>query len=295
MLSRGPAVIESIWLGLPIWNRQDWTGELYPEGTPADRRLAAYARFFNAVEGNTTFYATPPASTVERWRDQTDERFRFCFKLPRTVTHDRLLINARRETEAFMEVLRPLGPRLGPTMIQLPPRFGPAQLPTLEDFLLSLPAWTGYAVEVRHPGLFGTPAGAELDAMLTELGIDRAVIDTRSVHEAKGDDPALVQAHERKPKIPAPEVATGMQPLVRYIANPDLPANDARLDRWADRVVEWVAQGRQPHIFMHVPNDFWAPRLARRFFDRLAAKMHVGHLPKWPGEQPQPEQVALFS
>ena len=41
------------------------------------------------MEGNTTFYATPTPEIVERWRDQVPETFRFCFKLPKTVTHDR--------------------------------------------------------------------------------------------------------------------------------------------------------------------------------------------------------------
>lgn len=288
-------MITRVRLGLPIWNRADWTGELYPEGTSAEQRLAVYSRFFNAVEGNTTFYATPPASTVARWRDQTDEDFRFCFKLPRTVTHERMLVNASREAEGFLDVLRPLGPRLGPILVQLPPRFAPSQLPILEDFLLALPPWAGYAVEVRHPGFFEGTVEEELNGMLRELGMDRAVIDTRSVHEAVGDDPALVQAHERKPKVPAPVVATSVKPMLRYIANPDLPANDERLVQWAEHAATWLEEGKEPYLFMHVPNDFWAPRLARRFFEILGAKTHVGHLPKWVGEQPQPEQVALFS
>lgn len=288
-------MIERIWLGLPVWNRADWAGELFEPRTPADRRLAAYARIFNAVEGNTTFYATPPASTVARWAEQVGPGFRFCFKLPRTVTHDRMLVNAGREAAAFMEVLRPLKDRLGPVLVQLPPRFGPDRLPVLEDFLMGLPPLASYAVEVRHPGYFEGAAAPELDAMLEELGVDRVVLDTRGVHEAVGDDEALVQAHERKPKLPAPAVATAMRPVLRYVANPDLPANDERLAQWAAQVVRWLEQGREPHLFMHVPNDFHAPRLARRFFDQLAALTHVGSLPSLVGERRSPQQVPLFS
>lgn len=287
-------MIERIYLGLPVWNRADWTGELYAPGTPAGQRLAAYARIFNAVEGNTTFYATPPPATVERWAEQTGPGFRFCFKLPRTVTHERLLVNARREAEAFLHVLAPLGSRLGPVLVQLPPRFGPQSLPVLEDFLLSLPPVAGYAVEVRHPGYFEGAAAVELDAMLGELGVDRVILDTRGVHEAVGDDPALVEAHQRKPRLPAPAVATAMRPVLRYVANPELPANDARLAAWCDCVVQWLEQGREPYLFMHVPDDFYAPRLARRFFEQLSARVHVGSLPGWVGEQRRPHQVDLF-
>ncbi|MCA9709895.1 MAG: DUF72 domain-containing protein [Myxococcales bacterium] len=287
-------MIERIYMGLPIWNRADWTGELFAPGTPAGQRLAAYARSFNAVEGNTTFYAVPPAATVARWVEQTSPGFRFCFKLPRTITHDRLLVNARREVEVFMEVLEPLGPRLGPVLVQLPPRFGPRSLPTLEDFLLALPPGAPYAVEVRHPGYFEGAAAQELDAMLGELGIDRVILDTRGVHEAEGDDPALVEAHRRKPRLPAPAVATASRPVLRYVANPELPANDARLSAWADQVVAWLEQGREPYLFMHVPNDFHAPALARRFFAQLSARTDVGSLPGWVGERRRPRQVGLF-
>lgn len=307
--------ITGVYLGLPVWNRADWTGELYPPGTPAGQRLAAYARIFNAVEGNTTFYATPPPATVERWLSQTGPEFRFCFKLPRTITHDRLLVHATREAEGFLHVLEPLRSRLGPVLVQLPPRFGPERLPVLEDFLLALPPVASYAVEMRHPGLFDGAAAAELRAMLGELGVDWVILDTRGVHEAEGDDPALVQAHQRKPRLPATAVATARRPVLRYVANPDLPANDARLSAWADQAAAWLGQGREPFLFMHVPDDFHAPRLARRFFELLRARASVGRLPPFgraddgthrsdragtsdpagPGEDPrQPQQVALF-
>lgn len=288
-------MISRVFLGLPVWNRPDWAGELYPPSTAPGERLAAYARTFNAVEGNTTFYATPPPATVARWAAQTGPAFRFCFKLPRAITHDRMLVNAGRELEAFMAVLAPLGSRLGPVLVQLPPRFDPSRLPVLEDFLLARPPGAPYAVEVRHPGFFDGAAATELDGMLTDLGVDRVILDTRGVHEAEGDDPALVEAHARKPVLPAPAVATAGRPVLRYVANPDLPANDERLGAWADEVVRWLEQGREPHLFMHVPNDFHAPRLARRFFELLATRTNVGHLPSWPGENRQPSQVGLFS
>lgn len=295
-------MISRVYLGLPVWNRPDWAGELFAASTPAGERLAAYARIFNAVEGNTTFYATPPAATVERWIAQTGPEFRFCFKLPRSVTHDRMLVNAGRELEAFMAVLEPLASRLGPVLVQLPPRFGPRQLPVLEDFVLSLPPWAPYAVEVRHLGFFAGAAQVELDAMLAELGVDRAILDTRGVHEpfaAGADpgviDPALLEAHQRKPVLPAPALVTGRRPVLRYVANPELAANDARLAAWIDEVVRWLDEGREPYLFMHVPNDLHAPRLARRFFEQLAARVDVGTLPSWPGEHRQPSQVGLFS
>ena len=84
---------------------------------------------------------------------------------------------------------------------------------SLEDFLLALPPWAPYAVEVRHPGFFAGTAATELDAVLGELGVDRVILDARGVHEPfdvdvddregtpSPTDPALLQAHERKPAL----------------------------------------------------------------------------------------------
>ena len=73
-----------------MWANRNWVGRSLPHDT-AGRELKAYACVCNAVEGNTTFYATPDSGTVEQWRAATTSDFRFVFKLPREVTHDRRL------------------------------------------------------------------------------------------------------------------------------------------------------------------------------------------------------------
>ncbi len=79
-----------------------------PRTADAQERLRHYAGWCNAVEGNTTFYATPSRATVESWASQTPEHFRFAAKLPRTVTHGRQLNGADLRT--FLHVIEPLGP-----------------------------------------------------------------------------------------------------------------------------------------------------------------------------------------
>lgn len=286
--------IERLWLGCPVWGRKDWVGELLRPGTPQGRYLSEYATVFNAVEGNTTFYATPTPEIVERWRDQVPETFRFCFKLPKTVTHDRQLVNARREAEGFINRMAPLGQRLGPFMIQLPPHFGPRQLPVLEDFLVSLPGPFAYAVEVRHPDLHEGPACAELDAVLREQGADRVVLDTRGLHARAPIDPHHAASQAKKPKLPLHVAVTGTQPLVRFIGDPEEGANEGLLWGWAKRIAAWVEDGLRPYVFMHCPNDFFAPRLARRFHAMLSERTGVGEMPAWPAEQSQVKQMDLF-
>ncbi len=71
-----------------MWSLKSWQGRFTPHPLPSGEKLRAYAGWCNAVEGNTTFYATPSRATVESWARQTSEEFRFVVKLPRTITHD---------------------------------------------------------------------------------------------------------------------------------------------------------------------------------------------------------------
>ena len=286
--------MQRYFLGCPIWGRKDWIGVLFPPRTPADELLARYAEIFNAVEGNTTFYGIPGGRTVARWREQTPPSFRFCFKFPRAISHDRRLRDAGAETRAFLDALAPLGPRLGPSFVQLPPTFGPADLPVLGSYLDTLPpgAW---AVEVRHAAFFeDADARARLDDLLRSRNVDRVVLDTRGLHSAVGTDPDLVETQRQKPAVPLYAEVTGPRPLVRLVGHPVLSANELILAEQAARVAGWIAAGKSPHVFLHMPNDFHAPALARRFHELVATHLDAGTLPSWPLPPAPTTQLDLF-
>jgi uncharacterized protein YecE (DUF72 family) len=272
-------------LGCPIWANKAWLGELFaPDTRPADF-LRRYARVFNTVEGNTTFYAVPAPATVARWRDETPTGFRFVFKIPRSITHDRLLDGVMEDAAAFLERLAPLGDRLGPCLLQLPPAFGPPRLERLDGFLTALPSASGWAVEVRHPAFFGSgPAESDLQALLRRHGADRAVFDTRPLRAADRADPVVAAALKKKPDLPPRFEALGPRPMLRYVAHPDVDANRAWLVPWADLVARWLAEGRSPYVFTHAPDDFYAPRVARLFHTLLSERTAAGTLPPWPAE-----------
>ncbi|MFC6937741.1 DUF72 domain-containing protein [Actinomadura yumaensis] len=58
-------------VGCAMWTHAPWQGRFLPHPLPPKERLRAYASWCNAVEGNTTFYATPARSAVESWAAQT--------------------------------------------------------------------------------------------------------------------------------------------------------------------------------------------------------------------------------
>ena len=106
------------------------------------------------MEGNTTLYALPRAEIVERWREQTTDDFRFCFKFPATISHNAALRNCDDLTHEFFTRMSPLANRIGQYWLQLPATFGPRDLPALWQFLDALPQGFTYGVEVRHPEFF---------------------------------------------------------------------------------------------------------------------------------------------
>jgi len=149
-------------VGCAMWTHKAWPGRFLPPSLPAGERLRAYAGWCNAVEGNTTFYATPARDTVASWAQQTGPDFRFVLKLPKSITHERRLSGVDEELRVFLAAIEPLGPRAHALWIQLPGSFGPSDVPALADFLRGLPRSHRYAVEVRHPAFFNEPGTTSL-------------------------------------------------------------------------------------------------------------------------------------
>src|SRR5512143_534875 len=107
----------ALFIGCPIWSFKGWVGNFYPEGTKPADFLREYARRLTAVEGNTTFYAVPAEKTLEGWAAETPETFRFCPKLPRTISHAGKLVEHIDEALRFVETMSLLGERLGPMFL----------------------------------------------------------------------------------------------------------------------------------------------------------------------------------
>jgi uncharacterized protein YecE (DUF72 family) len=142
----------SLRLGTQGWNYDAWVGPFYPPGTRAADYLTVYARAFDTVEVDSTFYAIPPARTVQGWAARTPAHFTFALKLPQEITHERKLRESDDVLALFVERARELGPKLGPILVQLGPDFAPVELPALARFLPRLPADLRFAVEFRQRG-----------------------------------------------------------------------------------------------------------------------------------------------
>ena len=286
-------------LGCPLWAEPAWRGALYNSTANADQRLYEYARVFGAVEGNTTFHALPPVDTVRRWASLLPADFHFCAKLPREVSHSDRLDANHPELLRFFRHMAPLERRLGPVWLQLPASFSPLQLDQLEAFLDALPADYRYAVEVRHLEFFCKDDNERrLNRLLHERGIERIMFDSRGLFASRDQDPATLDAQQKKPRLPVHAVALAQQPTVRFIAGLDNQQSLQWLEPWVKKCAQWLGEGRNPIMFMHTPDNRLAPELARLFHSRLAQQLPgLPPMPEWPGEleaQNAPQQSGLF-
>ncbi|HJT82507.1 MAG TPA: DUF72 domain-containing protein [Chthoniobacterales bacterium] len=144
---------QKIRIGTSAWGFKDWQPSFYPPEVPESHWLEFYARYFPAVEIDSTFYGPPSAEVARRWVEVTPGHFRFTCKLPRAITHKCRLRDCTAELNDFFRAIEPLEPKLHVILIQLPPAFSPKDgKPALRSFLRQLPKTFRFAIEFRHGG-----------------------------------------------------------------------------------------------------------------------------------------------
>ncbi|HEX2113719.1 MAG TPA: DUF72 domain-containing protein, partial [Alphaproteobacteria bacterium] len=137
-------------IGTSGWHYRHWVGPFYPPGMPASRYLGFYQEHFAAAEINGSFYRMPSNETLAAWRDAVPKDFRFAAKASRFITHAKKLSLPIAQYERFFDGIGTLGPKLGPILLQLPPRWRLNQQ-RLAAFLDALPKRYRYAFEFREP------------------------------------------------------------------------------------------------------------------------------------------------
>ncbi len=136
-------------IGTSGWHYWHWAGLFYPEDLPKSDWLKFYAKSFDTVELNNTFYHLPKPSSVKTWYKQTPKNFLYAVKASRYITHIKRLKDISEELNLFYRTIAPLKSKLGPILFQLPPSFK-KNLKRLEDFLKLLPKRKLAAVEFRN-------------------------------------------------------------------------------------------------------------------------------------------------
>jgi len=168
----------SLRIGTAGWAIPRIHRERFPEeGSGLER----YAARLTCAEVNTTFYRPHRPATFERWRDATPEGFRFAVKVPRAITHERRLADCGDLLAMFLQMAAPLGDKLGPLLVQLPPSL-PLEAATAGAFLADLRRRHAgpVALEPRHVSWFTD----EAENLLADHGVARVAADPAKVPEA---------------------------------------------------------------------------------------------------------------
>jgi uncharacterized protein YecE (DUF72 family) len=236
-------------LGCSGWNYDSWRhGVFYPQRCPARLWLEYYARHFDTVEVNATFYRLPTPKAVQGWVDQTPDDFVFAVKMSRYVTHVKRLRELGPSLELFYGRIDPLvrSPKLGPVLWQLPPTFKRDD-DRLADALAQLPPGR-HAFEFRHRSWF-VP---EVMQLLRAGGVALVIGDRPEVHS--------FQTHE----------LTADWTFVRFHSGTRGRRgnySESELREWAARIRDWPLR----EAFVYFNNDWegFAPRNARRLHELL--------------------------
>ena len=275
-----------IYLGCPVWSFKGWVGNFYPEETKASDYLHEYARRLTAIEGNTTFYAVPAEHTIQQWAASTPEGFRFCFKIPKAISHSGKLADGIPAALEFIRVMKPLVGRLGPIFLQLPPSYAPRMLDDLRLFLEAWPKAVRLGVEVRHLGWFDEPHNGTLNRLLADHNMARVVIDTRPVRSLDGDQilagsvyQTLLEARQRKPNVPVIPERTADFVFVRYIGHPQMNINIPLLEEWATYLASEIERGADAYVICHSPDNLTAPWLCRTLHALVSKRITIAPLP----------------
>ncbi|MAY14909.1 MAG: hypothetical protein CMI06_06180 [Oceanospirillaceae bacterium] len=272
-----------LYLGLPMWFMPDWKGGLLNTHCGAADALSSYSQVFSSVEGNTTFYGLPSADRAERWARQVPEHFRFCFKVPKSISHaENIPRQLLKEGPLLADFITPLRERIGVLLLQLPASFTPQRSAELFSALeilqrlVKLPL----AVECRHPGFFlKDQHEVTLLQELKRLAVNRVVFDSRGLFRDGSITDAVIHAQSKKPRMPVHPLATAQNPVVRFIGHSDWQQNLLYLQQWQTKIQQWLREGRSPYFFVHTAGNHDCPEFAR-----YLVRFWQGTMADWPGE-----------
>ena len=267
----------TVYVGCTGFGMPEWVGTYYPEGTKNPQFLKEYALQFNTIEHNTTHYRIPDEATVQKWYHESTPDFRFCPKIPQTISHSRYLGAESGLVAQFCNSISLLNEKLGVCFMQLPPHFSIEKLAILEHFLKQFPSEIPLSIEVRHESFFENKDNfATFWHLLQDYNTSTVITDVA------GRRDVLHQG------------LTTENAVIRFVGN-DLHSTDyQRINDWVERLETWKNKGlKNVYFFTHEPDNLHAPELAEYLVAQLLAKKITTRGPKRLEKKEVP-QLSLF-
>lgn len=242
-----------IYVGCAKFNSKELKG-LYPKSVKKKDELSYYSTQFNSIEFNGTFRTFVTKLPIEKWRDETEEGFKFFPKMSNMVSQFRRLKRDSIElsTEFCDRLHEGLGDKLGMIFVQMIDNFKPEkELETVEEYCRDFPKGTPMALEVRNEAWFGPEYSEEYYKILEKYNVTNIIVDTAGRRD---------MLHMR---------LTTPIAFVRWVGA-NHPTDKSRLDDWVQRVKIWKDQGLEKLcFFVHQHKEEESPALAAYFIEQL--------------------------
>jgi uncharacterized protein YecE (DUF72 family) len=239
-------------VGCSGWVYKDWRGIFYPEKLPQRLWFEHYASLFDTVEINNSFYRLPSEAMADNWGKQAPAGFVYALKLGQFGSHRMKLRDAASWLPNHLDRARRLGPALGPTLVQLPPRWK-RNVERLDEFLTvagELAPDLRWSVELRDETWLHD------DVYETLRRHDAALC----IHDLLPDHPWVRTAGWTYVRFHGSEVATR-----KYygLYGPE------KLEPIAARLAGWMAEGADVYAYFNNDWEAFAPRDATWLRERL--------------------------
>ncbi len=233
-----------LFIGTSGWSYKHWQGVFYPDDIKPDKYLEYYLTQFDCVELNSSFYHLPLKTTVNGWLRRTPDTFRFSTKLSRFITHRKYLVNIEEALKSYFDVMEGMKPRLGPVLVQLPPGlyYDKVRICRFLDLLNVRYGEYRFAIEVRHDSWIRD----EFFDLLSQYGIAFVIADSGGqfpFSEAVTADYVYIRFHGRE---------------LLYASN----YSEVELKFYADKIIEWIKQGKEVWAFFNNDYGGYAPKNA---------------------------------
>jgi uncharacterized protein YecE (DUF72 family) len=228
---------------------KDWRGLVYPKELPYRRWFEHYTTLFDTVELNNTFYRLPPPETADAWGAQAPPGFLYALNLGQFGSHRMKLRDAASWLPNHLDRAERLGAALGPTLVQLPPRWK-RNVERLDEFLSVAPRSMRWAVELREASWLHDDVFAVLRAHGAAL----------CIHDLLPDHPWELTTDWTYVRFHGPN-ALQRKYWGRYTGR--------RLAPVADRLQRWLADGRDVYAYFNNDYEGHAVKDARWLRDRL--------------------------
>jgi uncharacterized protein YecE (DUF72 family) len=218
-------------IGTSGWVYPHWQGIFYPQDLRQPNWYQYYARHFDTVEINYSFYRLPSKRAFDRWRQQAPTGFVYSVKANRYLTHIKRLKDVAESLERFLSHASRLEQKIGPILWQLPPKWR-ADPARLETFVKFLPGDMIHAFEFRDPRWFIQP----VRKILEQYGLTCCIFDM--------------------PNLCCPRWITAPTIYLRFHGSQFVYGGRygrEGLRPWADRVNRWLADGHM--IYVYFNND----------------------------------------